>query len=56
MKTLAWLVAVLLIVAGLYAVDWSLAALLAFSARRFSLPPKRYFIRHQRPPAGEISR
>ena len=26
------------------------------SARRFSLPPKRYFSRHQRPPAGEISR
>lgn len=30
MKTLAWLVAVLLIAAGLYAVDWSVAASLAF--------------------------
>lgn len=30
MKTLVWLVAVLLIVAGLYAVDWSVAASLAF--------------------------
>lgn len=30
MKVLAWIIAVLLIVAGLYAVDWSLAAGLAF--------------------------
>ena len=30
MKTLAWVVAVLLIVAGLHAVDWSLSAALAF--------------------------
>lgn len=30
MRLLAWLVAVLLIVAGLYAVDWSVAVALAF--------------------------
>lgn len=30
MKVLAWIIAVMLIVAGLHAVDWSFAASLAF--------------------------